>query len=122
MAIKWRLTVVALQLMVLLAATYLVTGHPAINETWFVAGLLAVVVNPSLLEPFYPRPADVIANAIAFVFLYVFTTKGIAATGWNAALVVFALAGLLATYGVAAGQRVRDKTRFDSPRLARSLA
>lgn len=122
MSIKWRLGVMALQFAVLLLITWLATGRAIANEAWFVAGLLTVAVNPTLLEPFFPRQKDVIGNSIAFLFIYLFANKGASAIGWHAAMATFAVAGLLAIYGVVAGQRPRDSNKFDLPRVARSLA
>ncbi len=122
MSIRWRLAVTAMQLLVLLAITWIATGKVAVNEAWFIAGLLAVAVNPNLLEPFFPRQTDVIANTVAFVFIYLFADKSLSIVGWNAALTLFLIAGALAAYGVIAGQTPRSNDNFDLPRAARSLA
>ena len=59
MNVRWRLLILCAQVLALSVATYLVTGKPYAPETWYAAGILAVVINPQLLEPYYPRPADV---------------------------------------------------------------
>jgi hypothetical protein len=51
--IRWRLGILTVQLVVLVIATLNVTGSLLVTETWFMAGLLAVVINPQLLEPWY---------------------------------------------------------------------
>jgi len=59
----------AIQLLILGLATYLVTGAVISAETWFLAGLLSIVVNPQLLEPWYPRPQDVLVNSLIAIVL-----------------------------------------------------
>ena len=100
MNVRWRLGTLALQLTVLLGATYLVTGRPVATETWFLAGLLAIVINPQLLEPWYPKPQDVLANALIALFLIWTRPKGPpTAPGWlllGVFVVGAGIAGLLA--------------------------
>ncbi|MFB3919570.1 MAG: ATP-binding protein [Candidatus Velamenicoccus archaeovorus] len=95
MNIKWRLLILFIQLAILSIATYIITGKPYVSETWFLAGLLAIVINPQLLEPYYPRPGDVIANALIFVFTYLITPKNYAKIGWNFTVCLFSLAAIL---------------------------
>ena len=75
MNVRWRLGVLFAQLALLIVGTYLATGSLYSTEVWFLAGLLAVVVNPQLLEPFYHRPGDVVANSIIGLFLYFSATR-----------------------------------------------
>jgi hypothetical protein len=87
-SVRWRLSVLAIQLVLLGAATYIVTGQPYSGETWFLAGLLVVVVNPQLLEPYYSRPGDVIANSLIFFFLFLTSKRSIIYPGWIALTVI----------------------------------
>lgn len=122
MTIPWRLAVLSIQLLVLVATAYVLTGQAVINSTWFLAGLLAIAINPQLLEPYYPRPGDVIGNTLIFLFIYFTATKDLATPGWNAfaiALPIFALCALVALL-LGAG---RKQGRFLGPaRAARQIS
>src|SRR6266536_2553323 len=99
MNIRWRLGVLAVQLLVLATGTYLVTGRAYSAATWFMSGLLAVIINPQLLEPYYPRPADVAGNSLLALILSATATKSAATLGWTileAALTMALLLGLSA--------------------------
>lgn len=102
MSIRWRLAVLAIQLSLLVGATFLVLGNIPIDETWCVAGLLAIVINRQLLEPFYSRPGDVIANSVVGLALWASADRAGPEPGWDA-LLVFLLActalGLVALVG-----------------------
>jgi len=95
MTIRWRLGLLCVQLIVLMGGTALVTGRPYAGEPWFFAGLLAVVINPQLIEPFYPRPVDVVANSILGLFLYLTADRSAANLGWQVLAVVLSLSLLL---------------------------
>src|SRR4030095_6728534 len=82
MTIRWRLVVMAIQLVVLVAVSYAVTNHLYVSDTWFIAGLLAIVINPQLLEPYYPRPVDVLANGLIVLLLVANERKTVTAPGW----------------------------------------
>src|SRR5438128_1094881 len=84
MNIRWRLAVLAVQLAVLGLISYAITGSLCVAETWYFAGLLTIVINPQLLEPYYPRPVDVIANALIVLFLAAIEKKNATAPGWLA--------------------------------------
>lgn len=117
MTIRWRLGVLAIQLGLLGTVTFYVTGKPYSAETWFLAGLLAIVVNPQLLEPFYARPVDVLGNAIVVVFLYLNTPKTVTTPGWNALLVAVGILSAAALVALIAGA---GKSGDDVPRVARA--
>lgn len=74
MRIKWRFGVIAIQCVIAIVANYFIVGDFLVNETWFYAGLLAVIVNPQLLEPWYTRPVDVIVNTLIFWGFYASAT------------------------------------------------
>lgn len=103
MTIRWRLGVLALQLLVLGAATAIVRGQPVSGETWFFAGLLAVVVNPQLLEPWYPRPQDVLVNSLIGLALYRVTPHDAGGAGWTILAGFLILSGLSALLALVLG-------------------
>ncbi|MFZ1072099.1 MAG: hypothetical protein WAO21_01560 [Verrucomicrobiia bacterium] len=103
MNIRWRLVILAIQLAVLAVVSHLVTGKVYAKETWFLAGLLAIVVNPQLLEPFYSRPVDIIANSIIFFALAATETKTITTPGWWLAGGIFAITMLLSIIALVFG-------------------
>lgn len=108
MNIRWRLSILALQLILLSYATYLVTGRPYASQTWFAAGMLALIINPQILEPFYSRPVDVVANALICLILYLTATRTATPAAWNAFLIANALAGLLAVIALVFGAGRRE--------------
>jgi hypothetical protein len=100
MNIRWRLLIFFLQLATLIIVTFIVIGKPYTDATWFIAGFLAVVINPQLFEPYYPRPADVIGNSLLSLFLIAITKKTISSPGWNIFVVllfIFLFFGIIAT-------------------------
>lgn len=100
MNIRWRLIILFIQLSTLMIFTRIVSGRFFSAETWFVAGILAVIINPQLLEPYYPRPADVIGNSILSLVLIATTQKKIAVLGWNFLMVfvfILLIIGIIAT-------------------------
>lgn len=104
MNIRWRLLVLCLQLIVLMVATKLVTGHFGAEAPWFIAGLFAVIVNPQLIEHPYVRQTHVIANVILFLFLYWLGHNSSTQIGWDIAAVVFGIAAVLSIFGITVGQ------------------
>ena len=100
MNIRWRIAALLIQFGVLAGTAYIVTGNFFVAETWFFAGLLAVAINPQLLEPYYPRPGDVIGNTVIFLLLYGVTEKTITSYGWNIAAWTLGIACVLAIVGV----------------------
>ena len=103
MTIKWRLLLLFVQLFILISFTWIVTDKIYSTETWFFAGLLAVIINPQLLEPFYPKPADIIGNSIIFVFLYLTAPKTTALLGWNILLFLIVFFFILAIVSISFG-------------------
>jgi hypothetical protein len=94
MNIRWRLSILAIQLALLALISYSVTGRVCVTETWYFAGLLAIVINPQLLEPYYPRPVDVVANALIVLVLIANEKKTVTTPGW-VTLKYFAVAVML---------------------------
>ena len=82
MSIRWRLLTLTLQLICLLLITHYLTGAFFSSNLWFAAGLLSITINPQLWEPYYPKPADVIGNGIAFLFIFASTSPSITRPAW----------------------------------------
>jgi hypothetical protein len=105
MNIRWRLVILATQLVLLGCGTWLATGRIYSGEIWFIAGLLSVVINPQLLEPFYPRPVDVLANSIIGLVLFFIVKKNIVGPGWKALASGFTISIILSAVALGLGTR-----------------
>lgn len=121
MGIRWRVAVVALQLVLLLASTYLLTGSPVSASAWFSAGMLSVVLNPQLTEPFFTRPVDVLAHSIVGIFFFLVADRSAAPLGWGFWLIFMATAGLLSVAAILAGSARPDREASRIGRAAASL-
>jgi len=108
MTIRWRLSVLTLQLAVLAAGTYLATDAIVTSSTWFLAGVLSIVVNRQLLEPWFPSPSDVVANSIFGLVLYAIAEKTGNAAGWHAIAVVLTATLLVALTALLLGANRRS--------------
>ena len=110
MNIRWRLAILIIQIIVLVVFSLLVTGKLITGDTWFIAGLLAVVINPTLLEPYYPRPGDVIGNTAITFLLGITTVKTITKPAWSCFLLVLSIAFVLSLIAIVLGSRNNNKT------------
>lgn len=119
MGIRWRVAVVALQLVVLLASTFLLTGHPISASAWFSAGMLSVVLNPQLTEPFFTRPVDVLAHSIVGIFFFFVADRSTAPLGWGLWLSFMTIAGLVSLVAILAGS---GRSNRDPSRVGRAAA
>ena len=103
MNIRWRLSVVAIQLLILSTSTYITTGQFYSGATWFSAGLFSVVIGSQILEPFYSGPTDIIGNVVISILLWLTTEKEAAYPAWIFFLIVmilnFALALIALIFG-----------------------
>ena len=88
MTVRWRLAVLFVQLLTIGIITYTLTGSFVSADTWYTS-LVAIALNGQLLEPYFPRPADVLGNAIVALVMYFLAPTGIAAPGWHALAVWF---------------------------------
>jgi len=122
MNIRWRLSVMGAQLVVLAGITFLITGKPYSNEIWFFAGLLSIVINPQLLEPYYPRPPDVIANSLIFFVLYALAPKTITGIGWNLGALIFVVALILAVIALVMGASRKEDKFSGLARFAKTMS
>jgi hypothetical protein len=105
---RWRLGVLLVELIALALGAYLAVGNVIPPAVWFASGLFAVVVNPVLLEPYYPRPYDVVANALVAGLLIAWSERDAVWPGWVALLVFIALAAALALVALLFGAARRD--------------
>jgi hypothetical protein len=122
MTIRWRLLILAIQLAILGTATYVVTGKPYSAETWYLAGLFAVVINPQLLEPYYPRPGDVVGNSFIFLFIFLTTNKTVTTKGWYILAVIVGLFFSLGLIALLAGAGKKEGRFIGLARAARSVS
>lgn len=122
MPIRWRISILGIQLLILGVATYFVTGKLYTSETWFLAGLLAVAINPQLLEPYYSRPADVIGNSLVFLFIFLTTQKTLTSSGWNILAAIVGFFSLLALVAVIAGAGRKEGHFVRVARSARNVS
>jgi len=122
MNIRWRLAALTVQLVLLGGIAYNVTGEIVSAAPWFFAGLLAVVVNPQLLEPWYARPQDVIVNSVLALGLFATTSKVITGPGWIALVVFLVLVGISALLALVLGAGREEGTGVALARSAHSIS
>lgn len=116
MNIRWRLGIVFFQLIILAIATTYATGEPYSAATWFTAGIFSVIISSQILEPFYPRPADVIGNTVICFLLYLTTPKIMAQFAWNSFFILIVILFILAVFSSLFGT---GKTRGKFTNLAK---
>ncbi len=102
MTIRWRLVIGALQVAIILSVTGFLTGRPLSEGTWF-ASTLALSLNVQLLEPYFARPVDTLANSVVGLVLAGLTPHEVAGAAWIALEVLLGLAAALAATALAAG-------------------
>ncbi len=122
MNIRWRLAVAAIQLVVLGGLSYVVSGRVCVAETWYAAGLLAIVINPQLLEPYYPRPVFVIANGLIALSLAFNEKKTSTIAGWAVLSVCVIIAIVLAVTALVFGAGKRTGKFVGVANAARMLS
>lgn len=121
MNIKWRLTLSLVQLMILISFTWITTDKLYSAQIWFLAGILAVIINPQLLEPFYPKPADVICNSIIFIFLYLSAPRTTAFLGWDILLLLIIISFFLAIISIVFGSKKIKSVATSIARITNSI-
>jgi hypothetical protein len=107
MKIRARLIILVIQFCILGFASIIATGFVIPNESWFLAGLLAIIINPQLLEPYYPRPADIVGNSLIALILCFSTTKNVLGSGWIIAEILFFVTLTLAIISIFLGSEKR---------------
>lgn len=122
MNIRWRLGVIGVQFLIACSLTYWITGNIVSGETWFLAGLFAVIINPQLLEPFYPRPADVIGNSLIFAILFSTTDTSITTAGWYALAIFLAFSSLNSIIALWFGSGNRQGVKVNIGQTARYIS
>lgn len=113
MNIRGRLIIFFIQLSILIGATYLATNEFIIGDNWFFAGLFAVIINPQLLEPYYPRPADVLGNSLISLILCFIAQKGIMKVGWTIFSITLLFFIILSLFTIIFGSR-NNQTKLNS--------
>lgn len=122
MNIRWRLSIALLQAVLITTVCQYVTGRFYSTDTWFLAGLLTIIVNPQLLEPYYPRPGDVIGNSLFFLLLMLYTPMDITVAGWLFFGFCLLFASLLALIALILGAGRRSSPYSGIASSARSLS
>lgn len=102
MTIRWRVAVLTLQVLSLLLVTQGVTGHVLSTSTWFAA-VAAYVFNSQLLEPFYARPVDTLANSALGLVLIGLSSHAEAAEAWLVLGIFLTLALVLSLTAIVIG-------------------
>ncbi|REJ79710.1 MAG: DUF87 domain-containing protein [Acidobacteria bacterium] len=82
MSITWRFWLVLIQLTILVVGVWLTTGAYISTAPWYLAGLLAVVINPAMFEPLFPKRGDVLGNSVLAFFLATVSLGGELELGW----------------------------------------
>lgn len=102
MTIRWRVAVLTLQVLSLLVVTQAVTGSPLSTSTWFAA-IAAYAFNTQLLEPYYTRPVDTLANSALGLVLIGLSSHMYAREAWLVLGVFLGLALLLSLTAILIG-------------------
>jgi len=122
MGIRWRLTILFLQLVFLTIGTYVVTHEFISTQTWYFAGILAVIINPQLLEPYYPKLGDVVGNSIVCIVLLVSSPQIIAKFAWNVFLIIFLFILILGLLAIIFGAGKKTSKSKPLANVARALS
>src|SRR5438132_7266690 len=121
MTIRWRLGAFVLQLGAIVGVARWATGHFLSAETWF-SSLVALAINSQLLEPYFPRPVDVLANAVVALLLYFLSPKTIAAPGWSVLAVALVSAMILSGSALLLGAGRTEGRLLPVARVGRVLS
>jgi len=121
MSIRWRLGVLSIQIVLLGYGTWLTTGNVYSSSLWFVTGLLAVAVYPQLLEPFFPKAVDILANSIICLFLFFIASKIFVKTGWNIFAIGLAISITLSLIAISLGAGKKEGFLAHLGRVARII-
>lgn len=102
MTIRWRLVTFGAQLALILAATYSLTGSPFSPATWY-GSLVALAINSQLLEPFFPRPVDVLGNSVVGLVFYAVAPNATTRPAWNVLAIALTLGIVLSATALVLG-------------------
>ena len=116
MTVRWRLAVFFLQLLAIGLTTFAHTGTFFSAGSWY-ASLLALAVNSQLLVPYFPRPADVLANSVVALLIYFLAAKSVAGPGWHALAVLLILASVVSATALALEVADSKVDSYRSPEL-----
>ena len=81
MTIRWRLGTFLIQTAALLAVTAAVTGRVVSAEVWF-GSVVALIINKQLLEPYFARPVDTLANSALALLAITISSSEYAEPAW----------------------------------------
>jgi len=110
MKIRERLLVLAIQFTILFTFSFWATGSLINPENWFLAGLLAIVINPMLLEPYYPRPADIVGNSLIALTLCLVSDKTVLNIGWTIFIILLLITIALSLLAMILGSQRQHST------------
>lgn len=107
MTIRWRLSVLAVQLLLLGGVAWWVTGTFLPFSVWFVSGAIGVVLALQLTEPFFSRPTDVVVSGVSVILIVLVADRESFETAWWA-IGGYALVGVsVAVVAMVAGREQR---------------
>jgi hypothetical protein len=104
MNIRWRLYIFVFQIATILIVSYHATGQVVSAEAWY-ACLLALILNTQLLEPFFARPVDTLANSIVGLVLFYFSSNTATLLAWKTLAIIFGISIILSFFALVLGAR-----------------
>ena len=124
MSIRWRLAILALQFLAIGVTTKLVLGNYLSEATWFAA-MAALIINTQLLEPWFAKPVDTLANSAVGLMIVRFATKTQAHDAWTALAILLwagvALASIALVLGAGARTGLRQRMGITARVLSKKL-
>src|SRR4051812_44162982 len=102
MTIRWRLAIFLVELLVIVVGSRLLTGAFFSGATWY-SSLFAIPINVQLLEPFFPRPVDVLANSIVGLAFFAMAPTDVTRPGWTFLALALGFGVLLSAMAVFIG-------------------
>lgn len=121
MDIRWRLGVLALQLLGIAVVTAVATGSAISSSVWF-ASLLALVINTQLLEPYFAKPVDTLANSLIGLVFYGLSSKTITGSAWHVLAIVLSVCLIASAIALIFGAGKRQGLFSKAGRVARVLS
>jgi hypothetical protein len=120
MNIRWRLGILILQLAAILFLSYLVTDQAVSAAAWY-ASLFAIIINTQLLEPYFPKPGDTLANSLIGLVFYFLSSKEITHLAWNTLAVILGVSAFLSAASLLLGARRTEGAGVPIARGARMI-
>lgn len=124
MTIRWRLGILFVQILAIIIVTKIGTGAWLSQTTWFTS-LIALVLNTQLLEPWFARPVDTLANSVVGLVIAWFAPKTSTSDAWVVLSIVLISGGGLSLLALFLGanaeeaweRRIGSTSRIVSKRL-----